>query len=400
VEQKVYLAQIASNGGSPMVNLSGGPPATHDDQRGFRAIKELYSYLDTHQDFYHDDSSGAEIAIVYSQETLVHYGKGKPKERYVDGIRGVEQALKEAHIPFDIISTKILNTAVLRKYKTLVLPTLACMSDDTAHVLRDFVANGGGLVATFETSLYDEEGKNREDFLLNDLFRTSYNGMTFGPLTGLVDDVLVNSYFRLNGEHPILQGLDGTDVVPADGMYCSILPDKETTTVPLIFYPPFRVFPEGISYGTRTTADVPMAVTCEHPGGGRVVYFPTEIDKYYLKISYPDLRTLIVNAVTWTANADMPVVVDGPPTLDITYRKKGNLRMVHLINLTGGKRFFTELIPLLNTRVGIRLESGQEVTKAYLLSDKKELPIALNGKYYETVVPKLTDYDVLVFELT
>ncbi len=51
-EQKVYLAQVAANGADPMVNLSGGPPAVHEDPRGFDAICDLYGFLATHQAYY------------------------------------------------------------------------------------------------------------------------------------------------------------------------------------------------------------------------------------------------------------------------------------------------------------------------------------------------------------
>ena len=61
---------------------------------------------------------------------------------------------------------------------------------------------GGGLLATFETSLYDEWGKRRENFGLGDLFGVSY--------TGKVERDIKNSYIRIEAQtrHPILRGLE------------------------------------------------------------------------------------------------------------------------------------------------------------------------------------------------
>src|SRR4051812_42360917 len=44
------------------------------------------------------------------------------------------------------------------------------------EVVRRFVKAGGGLVATFETSLYDPDFTKRDDFALADLFRAGYVG--------------------------------------------------------------------------------------------------------------------------------------------------------------------------------------------------------------------------------
>ncbi|MBW7462262.1 hypothetical protein K0U00_50245, partial [Paenibacillus sepulcri] len=111
-----------ANGAWPAVNLSGGAPATHDDKRGFRAIGELYGFVKEHREFYDDECSAAGVAIVYSQPTLLFYGDGRARH-YVEAIRGVEQSLQEAHIPFDIISNrKLLSVENLKKYRTLILP--------------------------------------------------------------------------------------------------------------------------------------------------------------------------------------------------------------------------------------------------------------------------------------
>jgi hypothetical protein len=395
VEQKVYLAQIAANGGSPMVNLSGGTPKVHEDKRGFAATRELYAFLDQHKAYY-EDASAAELAIVYSQETLVHYGQERPKQRYVDAIRGCEEALTESHVPFDIISTRLLSPEKLARYRVLLLPNLACLSQAQAEALRAFARRGGGIVASHETSLYDEEGRKRPDFLLADLLGCSYKGVTPGPLSGMVNDVMMQSYFRLSGSHPLTEGLAGTDVIPAAGRYCAVEP-AAGTAIPLRFYPPFRVMPEGVSYGAVESADTPMAVAHDS-GGSRTVYFPAQVDKYYGKLGYPDLKTLLVNAARWVAQADQPLRVEAPPTLSVTLREQKGRRLVHMVNLTGGRRFFTELVPLRDIGVSLRAEGAPRVRRAFLLSDGKPLTLAAVAGRYDVVVPEVRDYDVLVLE--
>ncbi len=56
-------------------------------------------------------------------------------------------------------------------YAVVILPNNFCMSDRNAMCRGGWTScAGGGLVATFETSLYDENGNARKDYALADLF--------------------------------------------------------------------------------------------------------------------------------------------------------------------------------------------------------------------------------------
>ncbi|MBD3287821.1 hypothetical protein GF337_03380 [candidate division KSB1 bacterium] len=79
-----------------------------------------------------------------------------------------EQTLLQAKIPFDIIFDQHLND--LSQYKVLVLANQTCLSDEQLGVVRQFVENGGGLVFTENTSLYNERVWTRPQLGLADLF--------------------------------------------------------------------------------------------------------------------------------------------------------------------------------------------------------------------------------------
>ncbi|MCJ7551598.1 MAG: beta-galactosidase trimerization domain-containing protein, partial [Anaerolineae bacterium] len=400
VEQKVYLAQIAANGADPMVNLSGGPPAVHEDPRGFDVIRDLYGFLDEHQEYYAGDASGANVALVYSLETLVFYGQDDPDKRYVREIRGIEQALHEAHIPFDIISTRVLDERTLSRYRVLVLPTLACMSKAESAAIEAFVAQGGSVVATFETSLYDREGVRRDQPLLGSLLGVRIAGPTRSSMACADPDCkpgYAQVYMQVADQHPVLDGLAGTSVLPMGGRMCEVVADAGTR-VPLTLSAPFIVFPEGFSYPEVPASNDPLLVIKEHATGGRTLYFAGSLGTLAWTVPYPDLQRLIANAVRWAAGDALPISVDGPSTLQVSLRVQPGRRLVHLINLTGGERFFSELVPLHD--IVVRLPASEPARPcAFLLSDRRDLEVVLVDGAWQVTVPKLTDYDVLVFEL-
>ena len=146
------------------------------------------------------------VGVVYSEQTDNNYG-GKPwQKNYDDHAFGIYHTLIEDHIPFEMVHDRLLDADHLKSFKLLILPNIAALSDTQCEQLQKFVETGGSLLATYETSLYDEEGKPRSDFGLANLFGVSYSNQVEGPLQ--------NSYLRLQSDaatgkfHPVLKGLE------------------------------------------------------------------------------------------------------------------------------------------------------------------------------------------------
>ena len=143
---------------------------------------------------------------MFSEQTERFY-RGRPEHGDWHKL-GMYHALVEARVPFDMVHDRFLDPERLAQYDLLVLPNIAALDESQCDALRAFVARGGSLIATFETSLYDEWGVPRPDFGLADLFGVSFAGRVEGPLK--------NSYLTVNGDaggqhHPILRGLEDAD---------------------------------------------------------------------------------------------------------------------------------------------------------------------------------------------
>jgi Beta-galactosidase trimerisation domain len=74
--------------------------------------------------------------------------------------------LLEGRFLFDFLHEEDLPANKLNKYKTVLLPNIALLSDAECAALKTFVQNGGSVMASFETGLYNERNERRKDSVL------------------------------------------------------------------------------------------------------------------------------------------------------------------------------------------------------------------------------------------
>ena len=147
---------------------------------GCRWLQEIYQWHYANQGYLRNERSFARVAMVYSQQTASFYGGEEARAKVEDPALGFYQALIEARIPFEMVHDHLLDAEHIARFKTLILPNIAALSTQQCEQIRAFVEQGGSVVATYETSLYDEWGVRRNDFGLASLFGASFSGRT-GP---------------------------------------------------------------------------------------------------------------------------------------------------------------------------------------------------------------------------
>lgn len=137
------------------------------------AIADLPSQPRQYVRFFHDNfdlyrgaDSVADVALL-SSFASVGFNQGRPLSSFMLA----SQTLIQDRLLFDIIFDEDLEN--LSKYRALFLPDSESLSDGQIELIQKFVMNGGGLVATELTSLYNERRKRRRNFGLKDLFGVS-----------------------------------------------------------------------------------------------------------------------------------------------------------------------------------------------------------------------------------
>ena len=399
-ENRPWAAQQFANGVSPWLHINGGYSDLFD-RRGLAPMKAVFQRFARWEGYFDGARSQARVALVFSRHTQDNYGRGAPHARYLDFIRGWYCALQEAHVPFDVISDKLLTPQRLAQYRVVVASNLACLSDATAAALEGYVAQGGGLVAGFEAGMFDLAGERRGEPLLGRLLGVDYAGRR---------EELKSSYAKLEArDDPLLAGIGDTDLIPNDGDLVLVRP-RAGHAVPLTLIPPV-IAHDGATISIpeysaiRETTDIPVAVRGQS-GAGRVVYLANAMESLYYHYGFPDLGRVLANAVRWADGTPPEVEVDAPDFVDVTLMGQASRRLVHLVNLpldkpvsTGWRHPGRHLIEVRDIRVRLRPPAGRRVTSVRLATSEERLSVAVRDGACEVVVPQLADHEIVIFEL-
>lgn len=364
------------------------------DERWLKPVEEIYRRYARWEKYLRNETSLARIGLVYSQQTAWFHGN-----RVEDHTLGWYQALIEARMPFDMVHDRLLDAEHLKPFKTLILPSIAALSESQCAQLRAFVERGGGLVATFETSLYDEWGVKRKDFGLADLFGISWQGGIVGPLQ--------NSYLHLEGSpqsgrrHALLAGLEDARRIINTVRCVEVKPTRPLLHSPLTLVPSYPDLPMEKVYPRVSKTDVPQ-VYLREPGAGRAVYFPGDIDRTFWEVLSVDHFKLLRNAVAWVTNEEPVVRVTGAGIVDVTVWRQQTSLTVHLVNLTNPmmmKGPIRELIPLGPQEVHLFLPEGLRPKKVRLLAAGKRPHFHRSGRHLSVSVPLVVDHEVVAIDL-
>jgi type 1 glutamine amidotransferase len=388
-EIRAWVASGMAQGFRPWVVKFNAKPI---DRRWMPVVARIYDWHWKNERYLRNVANLAQVAIVAAADQLSGAGPDKGAGIPGDYVNGYYQALVEARIPFQMIYDRSIDATQLDRYRVVILPNVTRLSLAQCQQLRDYVARGGRIVATHQTSLYDETGARRADFGLSDLFGCSFAGQ--------IDERVTNSYLTLRQPHALLRGLEDVPRVigAVKRVHVNPLGNSET---PLTLVESYRDLPMEQVFTRTPTTDTPM-VFCREFGRGRVVYFPMDLDRTFWEILSPDHLALLRNAVEWAADAPAAVRVTGAGLLDVAYWRQQSSLTVHLVNLTNPmtmKGPYREIVPTGPFSVELELPKGAKVRGVRLLESDQGVNPRNNGTRLILKVPQVAIHEIIAIEL-
>ncbi len=157
-------------------------------------------------------------AVLYSEATRAELDARKRPVDFRNSTSGALENLVYSGRPVESIPEFRLDAELLARFELLVLPETEVLSTHHVELIRDWVRNGGTLIASHRCGLQDEHRQVREDFPLADVFGVHFAGeekkYAYDPDGKLKGD-LISTYLE-PAKHDLARPLAGGTVGLAD----------------------------------------------------------------------------------------------------------------------------------------------------------------------------------------
>jgi hypothetical protein len=391
-ETALCMATIAANGANIWYGLHG--PTRLLATPGGQAAKRLFRFMERNEAVYTNTRSSAKLALLYSYTTEKawsfptqqsdFYGKGQQAHAGVgnpwEALNGFADFITRSHVPYDLVCDLNLSAESLAGYDAVILASVGCMTSATAQILREFVRRGGSLLATFNSSLYDEQGFQRPNFDLADVL-------------GIKSLNQVTSYENFNylvpqQAHRLFAGIT-TPYWQAPKDALNVRVKRGTHVLARFMHPwPGRYMP-------NPKLGFP-AITLSRFGKGECLYLAGTTGEFCDSYAPLEYRQIIGNWLADSVHSTATLEGDRSP-VEVTVRSQGQRLIIHLVNhCSFSARPFERMEPVHNLTLKIRRKGTIGQVRALAL--KKSLTPHPSRGGYVVHLPVLRDYEVIVVD--
>lgn len=389
-EIRIWAASAIAQGSRPWITKFNAKPF---DKRWMPVVSSIYRWHHQNERYLRNTANLARIGMILDTRGPALLGGNKGRHDIEQHRFGFYEALLESRLPFDELDVSMVDADHLARFRVVVLPNVAMLSDAQCAALRAFVNGGGRIVATHATSLYDEQGKQRTDFGLADLFGCRFDGK--------IEDRVQNSYLTLRHPHPALAGLEDTPRVIGAVKRVMVTPTSAMPAPPLTLVPSYQDLPMERVFTSKALTDIPMAF-CHEVGKGRVVYLPMDIDRTFAEIRHGGHLDILRAMVNWAADEVQPMTVTGPGLVDMAiWRQQGSLA-AHLVNYNNAMAMggaYREALTTGPYEVSVELPEARDPARVTLLENGNAGQWRRDGARLSVTVPSITYHEVVAIDL-
>ncbi len=340
--------QMIAHGGALTFEVNG--TLDLQDRQALETAKPIFRWVAEHEQYYVKQESMARVLVLGSPANT---GRTYSEEPY----RGVFRLLSEEHIPFAVSDN--LEWLGKREFDLVIATEWA-----PAELRR--YAEGGGKVLLL--------GAAPPEFAVATVLRTEKD---------------VRGYVRIR-DKGMFPSLRDTDLVMLNGTFTVM---QGEGAAPLTLIPPSMIGPPEFIHIDMKDTDTPAMVT-RTMGKGSVTWLPWGLAGMYYRHSLPAHAGVFRDLVNRLL-AVRQIRTNAHPLVEMSLMKQGGRTLLHLINLSGHSQTgYFEPVPM----TGIRVEVAGTFGRARALRSPGPLTVNRGDGYTAVTIPRLTDYELIVFE--
>jgi hypothetical protein len=349
-------------------------------------VQEVFDFMRRAESILKDSVPVSYVTIVPTWESQQMWREKGKSWNWPTMCGGLGLALLDERIGFDVNPSTEMSEAWLRKQKVIALTGASGISEDEEKRLTAWVKAGGGLLATYDSGLYDEKGRLRQDGgALREILGVKMKG---APLASQPE-----CYYRLTEGHAALGDYATGATVEGDG-----------GIVPVEAFGSARVIAECWNLGTGEVRGPAMVVNSY--GQGRTVYVSGSLEANYLFDRVESNRRLLRSMVEYLGGgAPQAFRLLAPRGVYGVLRQatSGDMLLWLLANVgfkdAAAGLMRQEFVPVSNVEVAIRVPEGRQPKGVRLMRADRPLPHSLETGYVIVTIPSLHIAEVVHLEL-
>jgi len=393
-EARMWLSETLASGMVPYFHFVGAENGFGEDRRWQQVGRDYFRWTAQHDAHLTTRRSMANIGVVIGQSTqLLYPGPASARSRtYMhETTQGIYDALLKGRFAFDFVHEDRLEPERLAKYRALLLPNVAMLSDSQCQRLREYVHQGGSLMASFETSLYDENLSARADFGLRDLMGVSKAGDAIGTNGNAYSARIEPS--NSGQQHDLLRGFSDTDWIAGAQ---NRVPLKPVASPLLTVVPGFVRYPPELAYPEHPHTNEP-AVVLQESGASRTAWIAGDIERTYWLTGHGDLLQLLDNTIRWVSHEERVVQLEGAGLIEMFCWETSPGYAVHLLNYTNASAqhgWLQSVEPVGPQKLTMKLPLGIRVKSVELLHAGESPSFEFDNQVLRFAVPSVEEYEV------
>jgi len=348
-------------------------------------VKEVFALVRRAEPIFKDSVPVPYITIVPTVESLELW-RTRRRSWNVMMSEGLTLVMLDERISFDVNPNTEMSADWLKTQKAIALCGASAITDQDARLLADWVKEGGALLATYDSGLYNEKGELRRDGgALREILGVDMKGE---PPEGQTD-----TFYRITKSHPALGQYHEGRIVMADAKLVPVAPRPGATVVA-----------ECLNLETQEVLG--PAIVVNQYGQGRVVYVAASLEAQYVATRVLSLQRMLASMVRYLrADAPMPFSLDAPRGVYGILRNAAGEDLVLWICANVGfkdntvGRMRQDFLPVPNVVARVLVPEGRQLKSVELLRAKQSAPFSMQGRYAVITLPAVHIAEVVHLSL-